>query len=140
MEIKIEIHEPPHPDMPAWSYMESDEFNGRQWRRVRRIKVFQFNRIVDYIDDMGPSQYTVSGGEPAFVIPGGVRKSNGHYESLHSVGELQDIAEQYKLASAWHEEFLGQTHDLAQLYHDEQERRRSVKVGRKVYARRSPRS
>ena len=134
MEIKIEIHEPPHPDMPAWSYMESDEFNGRQWRHIARTKVFQFGRIVDYTEDLGPV------GGQAFVIPGGVRKSNGHYESLHSVGELQDIAEQYKLDSAWHEEFHGQMHDLAQLYHDEQERRRSVKVGRKVYARRSPRS
>ena len=134
MEIKIEIHEPPHPDLSAWSYTESDEFNGRQWRHIARTKVFQFNRIVDYVEYLGPA------GDKSFVIPGGVRKSNGHYESLHSVGELQEIAESFKLASAWHEEFLGQPHDLPQLYHDEQERRQSVRKGRKIYARRSPRS
>ena len=123
--MDIEIHEPPHPDMPAWSLMESG--------KERRTKVFQFNRIVTYVESF------VEPVSKAFVIPGGIRKSNGHYESLHTVGELRDIAEQYKLTTAWHEE-LGDPLNMPQLYHNEMERRQSLRKGRKVYGRNTPRS
>ena len=122
MSMRLEIHEPPHPDLPVWSYTESDEHNGRQWRHVRRIKVFQFGRIVEYVEDMGPR------GGTGFVIPGGVRLDNGHYESLHSVGELQDVASEFKLVS--------KAADLVALAVDDEHRRASARKGRKVYGKR----
>ena len=120
LEISLEIHEPPHPDLPVWSYTESDEHNGRQWRHIRRIKVLQFDRIVEYVEDMGPY------GGAGFVIPGGIRHSGGRYESLHTVGELSDVAEQFKLTSR----------DYWQLSYDESQRLASKKKGRTVYGRR----
>ena len=122
--MQIEIHEPPHPDMPAWSLTESDEGYGKRLRHIRRTQVFQFNRIVEYVEDIG------KGNGIGFIVPGGIRKPNGHYESLHSAGELRDIAESFKLTK----------NDPLNLYHDEQEQRQSARKGRKVYGRNSARS
>src|SRR5574341_36057 len=127
--IKLEFHgESPHPDLPAWSYTESDEHNGKRMRHVRRIKVFQFDRIVEYVEDIGKKNGV------GFIIPGGIRTESGHYVSLHTVGELQDIAAEFKLHTKL-AAITSNVSDLHGLYHDEMERRSNIRKGRKLYGR-----
>ena len=120
--METSIYGVPHPDLPVWSYTEQDEVNklGKA-NHVCRIKVFQFDRIVEYI------QYTGKPNQVGFIIPGGVTLPNGKHESLQTVREFQDIADAYKLTKAgvnWLE-----------VSDDEFSRRKAAAKGRVVYGR-----
>lgn len=117
--MKLQILGKPHPDLPAWSYTESDEYNGRTMRHMRRIKVFEHSQIIEYVEDIGEPTGT------GFVIPGGITTSSGHHESEHTVGELIDVAENYKLTKV----------DWKAISDDEFNRRQSASKGRNIYGR-----
>ena len=116
------------PDEGCWSLAEYDEQSGLPGvgvRRFRHIRVMRLQKPCDYVEDIGPP------GRPGFVIPGGYRNPQGRYTIVHTVGELTEIAENFKPALVGEIE----PHDLLQGYHNEMERRRAITKGRKTWLR-----
>lgn len=108
------------PDEPCWSLSEYDEQSGipgRGVRRYRRVKVVRNGKITDLKQEIGAS------GRHPFVIPGGLRTTNGHYTFLHTVGELLDIAE----------EINAKPRNITEVARDDAMRIAAAKKGRKSW-------
>ena len=103
-------------DEPALSLAEVDVMSqvaGHGMRRVRRIRVVRNDRIAVFEQDLGPSRWFAS--DPVYLAGGVVVRTNGEatplpeliperdvhrIESLHTVGELLDMAEAFRCRPA----------------------------------------
>jgi len=82
-------------DEPALNLSEVDLQSGRGWRRYRIITLVRGDRLFEYKKDLCPAKR--ASGSP-FRIPGGyIDDQTGRIYIEHTVGELIDIAEQWKL-------------------------------------------
>ena len=116
-------------DEPAWSLSEVNLQSGTGWHRYQIIAVMRGQKPAEYKIDMGPVENFKA---EQFCIPGGVN-DNGRIEILHTVGELQDIADHFRLGSLAYDRENIVTTDLWARYFAEKEQEKNLLRGRKLY-------
>ncbi len=90
-------------DEPCFCLSELIKHNltGTAWHRYQIIMVVRNDRLAVFQEDLGPQEIfqRYGGLTPEFRIPGGViNNDTGRCEILHTVAELQDIADWLRLA------------------------------------------
>ena len=123
-------------DEPCWALREkiAQSPGNRGWRRYQLIAVMRpgFDEPVYFQRDLGrANKFKVS----EFVIPGGVRDSNGRIEILHTVGELFDMAEYLRAGIRGVPDEPEQPSDLIQGYYDLPDKRRLERRKRSMSSR-----
>ena len=80
-------------DEPCFNLSELNQLSpppDQALHRFQIILVVRNDRLAEYRQDLGPtSKYT----RPEFRIPGGVEVGHGRVEILHTVAELQEVAD-----------------------------------------------
>jgi hypothetical protein len=123
--IIVPKHTPPRPDEPAWLLRETNELNKskRSLRRYQRIWVNRNDELTVFAKDLGAaSDFTY----PELQIPA---------EWVHTVAELQEIAEQVREGTDVQEliEERQSESTLVQDWLDQVERRRKVVQNHSVF-------
>jgi hypothetical protein len=89
------------PDEPCFTLAEVNlqSPGSRGWRRYQVVYVVRNDRLAEHQIDLGPAKKFKA---DQFRIPGGVQdKKTGHVEIVHTVGELQDMADYMRAQTPW---------------------------------------
>ncbi len=94
--------------------------DSKSWRRYQIIKVVRGDKLAEYKRDLGPAKSFQA--EEFQVLGGVVDEATGRGEILHTVGELQDIANHMRQFKPFTAEI--EPTDFPTLYQAEQETQR----------------
>ena len=102
-------------DEPCFNLSELNQLSpppNQKLHRYRVVLVIRDDRLAEYRHDLGPTENFT---RPEFRIPGGVSLGGGKVEILHTVAELQEIADHLR-NEPWSLPF--QPADLTQEYYN----------------------
>ena len=102
-------------DEPCFNLSELNRLSAPPDQTLHRYQVLlvvRDDRLAEYREDLGPATNFT---RPEFRVPGGVSLGGGKFEILHTVAELQEVADHLRHES-WSLPF--QPADLTREYYD----------------------
>lgn len=118
-----------HPNEPCWGLSEVNlqSPGSRGFHRYQLIFVIRNDKVYEYRKDMGLAKNFSA---IQFRIPGGFRQPDGRFDIVHTVAELQGIADDMRHDTPPQHE----PSDLIGQYHDHIEKRKKERKGQIAYA------